>query len=106
MILLVQLAIIKFYSEQMVADCFLTLFVYAINNAFVPWFLGEDYKAAARYTPLLMLSVVFTGYSGYYSSVFSLKCCFELNLSHLTDPAQVSLYLYPFFLQILMYILA
>ncbi|MCR4837596.1 MAG: polysaccharide biosynthesis C-terminal domain-containing protein [Eubacterium sp.] len=51
--------------------CFLTLFVYAINNAFVPWFLGEDYKAAAMYTPLLMLSVVFTGYSGYYSSVFS-----------------------------------
>ena len=51
--------------------CFLTLFVYAINNAFVPWFLGADYKDAALYTPLLMLSVVFTGYSGYYSSVFS-----------------------------------
>ena len=47
------------------------IFLLAINNFFIPFFLGAKFSEAACYTPLLLYGAYLSGYSLYYSPLFS-----------------------------------
>lgn len=58
-----------FILHTMLTGILLVLF--AMNNLFVPFFLGDEFVDASKYTPLLLIASYLTGYSLYYSALFS-----------------------------------
>ncbi|MBR4346223.1 MAG: polysaccharide biosynthesis C-terminal domain-containing protein [Oscillospiraceae bacterium] len=50
---------------------FVVLLVLALNNTFIPLFLGEQFYDSAKYTPLLLFGAYLSAYTLYYSPLFS-----------------------------------
>lgn len=47
------------------------LAILAFNNNLLPYFVGDDFREAFKYSPILLLGTVFLMYSNFYSPIYS-----------------------------------